>query len=432
MDFSFFRVFFSYAMLFFMKNKKSIELLAPIGSFACLHAAIQAKADSIYFGIGPFHMRKAATEEFSLKDLRTIVSICKKNKIRSYVTVNSIIYNQELSKMKKLCDQLKKAKVDAIIASDFSVISYANSIGLSVHGSTQLNISNMDAVKFFASYCDTIVLARELSSEEVKKICQTIQKEKILGTSGHLLKVEVFIHGALCMAIAGRCFLSHSLYQASANRGECVQVCRRSFQIADEETKKSLKLENPYILSPKDLSTLPCLDEIVNLGVSIFKIEGRGRSADYVFKVVKVYREALDAILKKSFTKEKITGWQEELKSVYNRGFWEGGYFLGKASEKWSLSPHSQATEEKVYVGKIQNYFSKIRVAELKVEAYPLALGDEYFIIGPTTGLVQGKIVNIEHSQDKNRAKKGEIISFELREKVRKNDKLYLVKKRAF
>ena len=408
----------------------SIEILAPVGNMASLKAAINAKADAVYFAVDKFNMRSRSSENFTFKDLDKITKICRDEGIKCYVTLNSVMYDDDLPKIREILEKLKKASVDAVIASDLSVITYARSIGLRVHASTQLNICNIEAVRFFAKYCDVMVLARELTLAQIKKICEKIKSENILGPHGQLIKVEVFAHGALCVAIAGKCYMSLAQYNMSANRGKCLQSCRRKYRIIEEETNKELIVDNQYIMSPKDLCVLPFLDQIYKSDISILKIEGRGRTAEYVFTVVSVYKEALDAIEKNDLSKEKIDLFLNRLQRVYNRGFWIGGYYLGQALGEWSGTYGSKATTEKIYVGKVTNYYSNKKVVEMKVEAHPINTNDPFYIIGHTTGVLEGKIENLCHAKEKNKAKQGEIVSFYFPTKVRKNDKLYLIQTR--
>jgi len=408
----------------------SIEILAPVGNMASLKAAINAKADAIYFAVDKFNMRSRSSENFNFKDLDTITKICRDEGIKCYVTLNSVMYDDDLPKIREILEKLKKASVDAVIASDLSVITYARSIGLRVHASTQLNICNIEAVRFFAKYCDVMVLARELTLVQIKKICEKIKSENILGPHGQLIKVEVFAHGALCVAIAGKCYMSLAQYNMSANRGKCLQACRRKYRIIEEETNKELIVDNQYIMSPKDLCVLPFLDQIYKSDISILKIEGRGRTAEYVYTVVSVYKEALDAIEKNDLTKEKVDLFLNRLQRVYNRGFWIGGYYLGHALGEWSGTYGSKATTEKIYVGKVTNYYANKKVVEMKVEAHPINTNDPFYIIGSTTGVLEGKIENLCHAKEKNKAIQGEIVSFYFPTKVRKNDKLYLIQTR--
>ncbi len=398
-----------------------MEIMSPVGSYESLQAAIQAGADSVYFGVNKLNMRRAAAKNFPLEDLPKIVKICEDNNIKSYLTLNTVIYNNDLELMKEICMKAKEANITSIIATDLAVIQYARSIDLNVHISTQSNISNIEAVRFFSQFSDVIVLARELSLEQIKEICDKIKEENIKGPSGELLKIEIFVHGALCVSISGKCYMSLSLYNKSANRGECIQPCRRRYKVTDVETDRELEIDNEYIMSPKDLCTIKFLDQIINSGVSIFKIEGRGRSPEYVYTVTKVYKEA-----SQNFSKDKVDSWLKELESVYNRGFWHGGYYLGNELGEWSSSYGSKATKKKVSLGKVKNYFKKAHVGELILEASDIKLGDEILIIGPTTGIVKTKVESI-YKDEKNvlDAKKGDTVTIPIKETIRFNDRFY-------
>ncbi len=410
-----------------MQNK--IEVMAPVGSFESLIAAIKAKADSVYFGIEKLNMRARSANNFMLKDLKKIVSICKENKVKCYLTLNIIMYDEDLNLMKKICNRAKEENIDAVIASDISVINYANSIGLRVHCSTQLNVSNIEAVKFYSKYADTIVLARELTIKQIKSICEEIKKQNICGPDKELVKIEIFAHGALCVAIAGKCYMSLTEYNSSANRGACFQNCRRSYRVIDEETGYELNLNNKYVMSPKDLCTISFLNKIIKSGISILKIEGRGRGPEYVFTTTKVYKEAVESIYNKRYTKENIEKWAKELESVFNRGFWHGGYYLGNKLGEWSNSRGNKATKEKSFIGIVKNYFLKPEITEIILQADSLKVNDEILITGPTTGIVKTKVDNIRVN-DKNSsfAEKGSLITIPIKEKVRKNDKVFILK----
>ncbi len=407
------------------------KIMSPAGSYESLMSAIKSGADSVYFGIGHLNMRSNSSNNFSLKDLKKISLICRKNNVGSYLTLNTVMYNSDLDLMKKICRAAKKYNIDAVIASDMSVINYANSIGLNVHCSTQLNISNIEAVKFYAKFADAIVLARELDLSQIKKICKEIKRQNIKGPGGDLVKIEVFVHGSLCVSISGKCYMSLATYNSSANRGQCFQNCRRSYRVIDEETGNELKLENKYVMSPKDLCTIDFLNKILDAGVSLLKIEGRGRGPEYVYTTTKVYKEALESYYNNSYTKDKISVWKKELESVFNRGFWQGGYYLGKNLDEWSNFSGNKATKEKHFVGFVQNYFTKSRIAQILLQADNIHLNDEILIIGPTTGTVKTKISNILIENKKiNNAKKGDSVTLPIEEKVRKNDKVYLLKER--
>jgi U32 family peptidase len=412
--------------------KNSVELLAPISDFASLHAAIEAGADAIYFGLSKFSMRARPSNSFTLEDISKVTSICKKNNVKSYVTLNTVVYNDEINTAHQICDFLKKSDIDAIIASDFAVLTYARSINLPIHLSTQANVSNIESVKFFSQFADVIVLARELTLEQIKDICEKIKKENIQGPSKKNIKIELFAHGALCVAISGKCYMSLAQYNFSANKGSCLHPCRRKYKIIEEDTNQELIIDNHYVMSPKDLCTLPILDKIIDAGVSILKIEGRGKAPEYVYTVIKSYKDALDSIANNTFSNEKITSLLEDLQTVYNRGFWEGGYYLGEKLGKWSNSSGSQSTFKKTYIGKVTNYFSKINVAEVKLEAHLLKENDHIIVIGQTTGVIkhQVKLMKDINKKTIKQANKGETITFESQKKLRKNDQIYLFEKK--
>ncbi|MBN2142979.1 U32 family peptidase [Candidatus Woesearchaeota archaeon] len=416
--------------------KSKVELMAPVGSYETLAAAIKAGAGSVYFGVGKLNMRSASTVNFSLADLKKIVATCRKAGVKTYLTLNTVMYDEDLSDVRKVCEAAKKEGVSAVIASDFSVIEYARKVGLEVHTSTQANVSNIEAVKFFSKWADVIVLARELRIEQIKKICDEIKKQKIKGPSGRLVQIEVFVHGALCVSISGKCYMSLATYNKSANRGECLQNCRRAYRVIDDETGDELKIDNKYVMSPADLCTIGYLDKLVSAGVSVMKIEGRGRKAEYVYTTVKAYSEALDAIGKGTYTKEKVSTWTKELEKVFNRGFWHGGYYMGRKENEWSGVYGSKATTEKVQVGKVLNYYAKAKVGYFLLESDSLKVGDSILITGPTTGVVESKVKAImkegkeEKDQRVNSAGKGDKVTVSLPEKVRVNDKLFVVRKR--
>ena len=407
----------------------NIELMSPVGSYESLAAAIQAKADSIYFGVGELNMRSRAAYNFTVKDLKKIADICKKNNIKSYLTLNVVVYDNEFKAIKKLCDAAKKAKISAVIASDLAVIQYANKIKLPVHISTQANVSNIEAVKFFSKYAGVIVLARELTLEQIRNIAKEIKKQNMRGPNKQLVKIELFIHGAMCVSISGKCQMSLALYNEPANRGKCLQACRRAYRVIDEETGDELVSDNKYVMSPKDLCTIGFIDKLIEAGVSVFKIEGRGRSPEYVYTVTKVYKESVESYFNGSYTKTKIKHWTAELEKVFNRGFWQGGYYLGKKLGEWSGTYGSKAAKEKVYIGLIENYFPKPNAAQIKIESGKLDINDDILIIGPTTGVLQFKLESLfvkeKHSKT---GKKGEDVTIRVPNKVRKNDKLYIVK----
>ena len=404
-----------------------VELMAPAGSWEALHAAISAGADAVYFGAGALNMRAHSGHNFSLEDVPNIVEVCNEKGVRSYVTLNSIIYDDDMPGMQEACQTIKASGATAVIACDIAVIQYAKSIGLNVHISTQLNVSNLEGVRFFSQFSDVIVLARELTLEQITAICEGIKKEQIRGPSGELVKIEIFVHGALCVSIAGKCYMSLAQYNKSANRGACLQACRRRYRVIDEETDQELAIDNKYVLSPKDLCTVGFLDQILASGVGVLKLEGRGRSPEYVHTVTRVYREAVDAVYEGTYSQEKVLEWNERLKTVYNRGFWQGGYYLGHKLGEWSGTHGSLATTRKKYVGKVTNYFSKLSVVECKIESDSLAVGDHILIMGNATGVVEGIIDALREKGAVTRAEKGALVSFPTEHKVRRGDKLYLV-----
>ncbi len=410
-----------------MTRQQKIELMAPAGSYEALMAAIHAGCDSVYFGVEQFNMRARATMNFTLEDLEKVGNICREHHVRSYLTLNTIVYDHDLSAIKTVLDKARAAGITAVIASDQAVIAYARSIQLEVHISTQVNVTNIETVKFYALFADTMVLSRELSLIQVKKICDQIEKENICGPSGKLIEIEIFVHGALCMAVSGKCYLSLHTANASANRGACVQNCRRSYTVIDNEDGHELAIDNEYIMSAQDLCTIDFLDKVIESGVKVMKIEGRGKGADYVKTTVECYREAVDAYYNNTYTKEKIADWMERLQRVYNRGFWSG-YYLGKELGEWNDSPGSKATTRKIYLGKGNNYFDNIRVAEFKLESFELSVGDTVLITGPTTGAIETTITELHTSAGPvQTAKKGENCAFRLDASIRTSDKLYKI-----
>ena len=410
-----------------LHTTKNIEIMAPVGSYESLMAAIQGGANSVYFGIGKLNMRSKSSKNFGLDDLVEIAAICKKNQIRTYITLNTVVYDSELEEMKAVIDAAKENGITAIIASDQSVIHYAFSKKMEIHMSTQTNITNIEAVKFYSMFSDVMVTARELNLDQVKDITDAIEREQIKGPSGELVQIEIFAHGALCMAVSGKCYLSLDNMNSSANRGACLQPCRRPYEVKDKDGGIELEVDNEYIMSPKDLKTVDFLDRILNAGVRVLKIEGRGRSPEYVKKVTRVYREAANAWIANEYTDEKIEKWNTELDSVYNRGFW-GGYYLGKKMGEWTERYGNQATKKKLFLGNISNYFTKIGVAELKIETNELLVGDEINIIGPTTGVYEDEVSEIRvNLQTVEKAVKGESVSFKTKELVRRGDKVYKI-----
>lgn len=406
-------------------ERKDFEIMAPVGSRESLAAAIHAGANSVYFGIGKLNMRAHSANAFGIDDLKEIASICHENGLKSYLTVNTIIYGEDIETMHEIVDAAKEANISAVIASDVAVMTYCRKIGQEVHLSTQLNISNIEALKFYAQFADVVVLARELNMWQVKAIYDQIVEEHICGPSGNLIRIEMFCHGALCMAISGKCYLSLNNANRSANRGDCIQLCRRGYEVRDIETGTELNIDNKYIMSPKDLKTIRFIDIMMNAGVRVFKIEGRARGPEYVHTVVKAYNEAINSVLDNTFTEEKKDKWDEELKTVFNRGFWDG-YYQGQKLGEWCDVYGSKATERKVYVGKAVKYFSKIGVAEFVIESNELNVGDKILITGTTTGVIEEVVDEIRFDLEPvNCAVKGQHISFRVPGKVRPNDKLY-------
>lgn len=407
-----------------MENR-NIEIMSPAGSFEALMAAIQGGANSVYFGVEQLNMRARATMNFTTDDIEEVARICKENTVRSYITLNTIIYDHDLILMKQIINLAKKAGITAIIASDQAVIAYARSVGMEIHISTQVNVTNIETVKFYALFADTIVLARELSLNQVKKITDAIKKEKITGPSGRLIEIEIFVHGALCMAVSGKCYLSLHTDNASANRGACIQNCRRTYTVIDNENGHELAIDNEYIMSAKDLCTIDILDQVIESGVKVLKIEGRGKGPEYVKTTTRCYREAADACLNGTYTAEKAAAWKAELENVYNRGFWPG-YYLGQEMGEWTDSSGSKAKMKKVFIGQGLTYFKKIGVAEFQVETGTLKIGDSIMVTGPTTGVIES-VVNEIHTDNgpASKAEKGDRCSIKLDTPIRKNDKLY-------
>ena len=406
-------------------HKNNIEIMSPVGSYESLMAAVQGGANAVYFGVGKLNMRARSSVNFSLHDLETITGICREHSLRSYLTLNTVVFDEELDEIQRIVDAAKEHGVSAIIASDFAVLEYARSIGMEVHISTQCNITNLAAVKFFSRYADVMVTARELSLDQVASIIKKIETQNICGPSGELVKIEIFVHGALCMAVSGKCYLSLDNFNHSANRGACLQPCRRAYTVKDKESDLEVEVDNEYIMSPKDLKTIGFLDKILAAGITVLKIEGRGRAPEYVKTVTRVYREAVDACFNGTFTQENIVYWNAKLSSVYNRGFWDG-YYLGQKIGEWSGKYGSQATMRKEYVGKVTNYYAKLNVAEIRIEAQSLNVGDTILINGATTGAYEDKLKEIRVDlQTVGSATKGELCSIPVTSFVRRNDKLY-------
>jgi len=408
-----------------------IELTAPAGSFAALQSAIKAGADSVYFGLDKLNMRARAAKPFTREDLPEIVRLCNQVGVKAYLALNTILYDEDLEKMRTLCLDAREQGVSAVIASDMAAITYAANLGLDVHISTQANISNFEAVKFFSQWADVMVLARELTLKQIKEIAARIDHENIKGPSGNPVRLEVFVHGAICVAISGKCYMSLSQTGHSANRGDCFQPCRRQYKVTEVDTGEELIIDNEFIMSPKDLCTISILDQLADSGVSIFKIEGRGRSPDYVLKVTQIYRQALDSLFKENYTQAKVKKWIRSLESVFNRGFWEGGYYLGRKTGEWSGAYGSVATHQKFLSGIVTNYYSRLGVAEIEVKNTGFKQGDHLMIIGPTSGTVELKMDEC-YVDDKpaKHVKKGMTATIRVPEKVRRNDKVYVFRER--
>ncbi len=403
------------------------EIMAPVGSRESLAAALKAGANSIYFGIESLNMRAHSANHFTIDDLHEIAQITAEHGVKSYLTVNTIIYGEDLTLMRKICDAAKEAKISAIIASDVSVLSYCHQIGQELHLSTQLNITNIESLKFYAQFADVVVLARELNLEQVADIHRQIVEQHICGPSGKQIRIEMFCHGALCMAVSGKCYLSLDNLNHSANRGACMQVCRRGYTVKDRETGVELDVDNQYIMSPKDLNTIGFIDKMMEAGVRVFKIEGRARPAEYVLQVASCYREAINAVLDGTYSKEKVDEWNKRLSTVFNRGFWDG-YYLGQRLGEWNNRYGSMATEKKAYVGKGVKYFSKLGVAEFKLEAGEIRKGDKLLVTGPTTGALYFTAEEIRYDLDPVEVgEKGRNVSLPVPEKVRPSDKLYRI-----
>ncbi len=408
-------------------RREEVEIMAPVGSYESLMAAIQAGAGSVYFGVEQLNMRARSSNNFTIDDLKKITEIAHSKAVKTYLTVNVVVFDNELAQLHSIIDAAREAGISAIIASDISAIMYARQVGVEVHISTQVNITNIEAVRFYSTFADVVVLAREMNIGRVWEISKQIREQNIKGPSGNLVRLEMFVHGALCMAVSGKCYLSLHEMNSSANRGSCMQTCRRAYTVTDKETGAELEIDNEYIMSPKDLKTIHFLNKMLDAGVSVLKIEGRARSAEYVYTVVECYREAVQAYFDDEFTDEKVADWDLRLSSVFNRGFWDG-YYLGQHLGEWSKNYGSMASHRKLYVGKGLNYFSNLKVAEFKLETGPLRVGDEIYITGPTTGLVKTTVTEIQlDKQSVPEAPKGSYISIPVDTKIRKSDKLYKI-----
>ena len=410
-----------------MTQNGKIELMSPAGDFASLQAALDNGADSVYFGVEQLNMRARSSINFTLNELDEISKRCSAKGVRTYLTLNTIVYDHDLSIVKTVLDRAKKSNITAVIAMDQAVIAYARQIGMEVHISTQVNITNIETVKFYSMFAETMVLSRELSLNQVKKITQSIEKEQIKSPNGNLVEIEIFGHGALCMAVSGKCYLSLHSHNSSANRGACKQNCRKKYTVIDQESGFEIEIDNEYMMSPKDLCTIDFLDQIVDAGIKVLKIEGRGRAPEYVAVVTKCYREAIDSIYDGTFSQEKVKVWLEKLKTVYNRGFWSG-YYLGQKLGEWSENPGSNASQRKIYIGKGRHYYPKVQIGEFEIEAYDLKIGDKILVQGPTTGSQEAEVKSMEvNDLSAQEAKKGDILTLPLGFKVRPSDKLYKI-----
>ena len=410
-------------------ERKDFEIMAPVGSRESLAAALQAGADSVYFGIGQLNMRSHSANHFNIEDLREIAQTCNEQGVKTYLTVNTLIYDSDLPDMRRIIDAAAEAGISAVIASDVAVMNYCREKGVEVHLSTQLNIGNVEALKFYAQFADVVVLARELNMEQVAYIHEQIEQQHITGPGGKLVRIEMFCHGALCMAVSGKCYMSLHAANRSANRGECTQICRRSYTVTDDETGNQLDIDNKYIMSPKDLKTVRFIDKMMKSGVRVFKIEGRARGPEYVYTVVSCYKEAIQSVLDGTFTEEKKNEWDERLATVFNRGFWDG-YYLGQKMGEWNKHYGSVATERKVYVGRGVKYFSRLGVAEFTCEASEFSVGDKMLITGPTTGVmyVTADEIHDDHGAVTT-AQKGTRVSIKVTGKIRPSDKLFKIVK---
>ncbi len=406
---------------------QQIELMAPAGNFESLQAALDNGANSIYFGVEQLNMRARASINFTLDDLVEISNRCQVKNVRTYLTLNTIIYDHDLSIVKTLIKKAKEANITAVIAMDQAVIASAREVGMEVHISTQINVTNIETVKFYAMFADTMVLSRELSLRQVKKITNQIEKNQIKGPSGNLIEIEIFGHGALCMAVSGKCYMSLHSYNSSANRGACKQNCRKKYTVIDQETGFEMELDNEYIMSPKDLCTIDFLDQVADAGIKVLKIEGRGRAPEYVAKVIKCYREAIDSVANGSYNKEEVVSWMLELEKVYNRGFWNG-YYLGQKLGEWSKGSGSHATQKKVYLGKGMHFFPKAQIGEFKIEAYDISIGDTILITGPTTGAQEIEVKEmLVNDKKQSTGSKGDSVTIPLNFRIRPSDKLYKI-----
>ena len=406
---------------------KKIELLSPAGSFDSMQAAIDAGADAIYFGVEQLNMRTVSSKTFTIDDIAEVAHRCKAASVKAYITLNTVMYDHDRQLLQTILHEVKNCSIDAVIAADFAVIEQCINMNIPVHVSTQANISNIDAVRFYARFSDVVVLARELMLTQTEHICKEIIRKGIRGVSGELMKVEIFGHGALCMAISGKCYLSLHTQNASANRGACQQNCRRAYEVKDKETGAELLIDNEYIMSPKDLCTINFLDEVVNSGIDVLKIEGRSKGADYVYEVTKCYREAIDAVAEGTYSKEKIEGWMQRLEKVYNRDFWDG-YYLGRKLGEWTKNPGSAATERKIYLGRGTKYYPKIGIGEFLIETGSLKVGDTLMVSGSHIGMMKETVETlVVNGLQADIAGKGDKVTFPVTAKINHNDKLYRI-----
>lgn len=409
----------------------SIEILAPAGSFETLQTAIDAGADAVYFGISDFNMRATAAANFINADIPKIVKLCKASKVKPYITLNTLLYDNELGRMREIVNEVKENGIDAVIAADMATIEYARSKDVEVHISTQLSISNIESLKFYSQFSDRVVLARELTLEQVAEIIREIREQDIRGPKGNLVEIEVFAHGALCVAVSGRCSMSMYCYNTSANRGKCSQMCRRQYKVTDISTGKELVIDNNYVMSSADLCTIGMLPELVATGVNVLKFEGRGRSAEYVDTIIRTYKEALNAIEDGTYSNDKIKKWNEDLGTVFNRGFTQN-FYMGRKIGEWAGVHGSKATQERIHIGAVEHYYPKVKVAQVKIQAKDeFKTGDEYIITGPTTGLEKGIVKSlVVNDKETDKAKQGDTVTFKVNKKVRKNDRLYVLRER--
>ncbi|MBK6833654.1 MAG: U32 family peptidase [Bacteroidetes bacterium] len=399
--------------------------MSPAGSYEALMAAIHAGCNSVYFGVEQLNMRARSANNFTLEDLKNIANICKEHNVKSYLTLNTVLYDHDINLMKSIVNTAKESGITAIIAADHAVMNYAKKIGMELHVSTQANISNIDTIEFYANYADVVVLARELSLMQVAEITREIKRRDIRGPKGNLIEIEIFAHGALCMAVSGKCYLSLHSHFASANRGACIQNCRRNYIVTDKEDGIEFEIDNEYIMSAKDLCTIGFIDQILDAGVIVLKIEGRGRAADYVHTVTKCYREAIDSYYEGTYTQEKVEAWMKQLETVFNRGFWDG-YYLGKKMGEWHDENGSKSTKRKIYVAKGEHYFDKAQIGQFTLEAQYLSVGDNIMITGPTTGYLEGKVTELRVGEKSvERVNRGESFTMPFAEKIRASDKLY-------